>query len=263
MDLQISVFLLFILFTAGHSFRCYHCNGTISDACKQTTCNESSSCFTATAYFGKNGTVIKNCSNGCPSGSINAGNLKAFLYLCNMQDAPDPSNNTANGKTCYYCDGQNCSNILNCSGSEGRCLTQTGTYGDVFSKGCVSESICNDTTFSPLILNLTCCEGNLCNGDNVTQSIIQTTTQSSSLSSSFTHSSAQSSRSTHSLSSTQSSTLILNSTQGSSSTQSTTKSANGAQSVTQSFLVLCCSLLSFILLDLYQHLNIPTNKCVI
>ncbi|RXN21681.1 urokinase plasminogen activator surface receptor-like protein [Labeo rohita] len=218
------------------------------------TCCNTDNCNAQDA--GKNGTVIKNCSNGCPSGSINAGNLKAFLYLCNMQDAPDPSNNTANGKTCYYCDGQNCSNILNCSGSEGRCLTQTdpknntangkmcyycdgqncsktlscsGTEDRCFTqsgtfnghllvyKGCVSKSLCDSTTFNPIVSNFTCCEGNLCNGNtDVTQSTTQSTT-------------------------TQAATTK-------SSTQGTTKGASGAQSVTQSFLFLCFSLLSFILL---------------
>ncbi|KAL1253373.1 hypothetical protein QQF64_018066 [Cirrhinus molitorella] len=224
MDLQLSVFLLFVLFTAGHSLSCYQCTGTTSGSCVQRTCyNESFSCIAATSYNGDNKTVAKDCflSNGCPTGSVNLGNIKASLNccstdLCNAQDAPDPKEIASNGKMCYYCDGQNCSKTLNCSGTEDRCLTQTGTFGGQY-KGCVSKSLCDFTTFNPIVSNFTCCEGNLCNGNNdVTQS---TTTMSS----------------------TQSTITV-------SSTQSTTRSANSAQSVTHSFLFLCCSLLSFILL---------------
>ncbi|XP_050949763.1 urokinase plasminogen activator surface receptor-like [Labeo rohita] len=227
MDLQLSVFLLFALFTAGHSLSCYQCPGTTSDSCVQSTCsNESSSCLAATVYSGDNRTVAKGCfiSNGCPTGSVHLGSIKASLYccttdLCNAQDAPDPKNNTANGKMCYYCDGQNCSKTLSCSGTEDRCFTQSGTFNGhlLVYKGCVSKSLCDSTTFNPIVSNFTCCEGNLCNGNtDVTQSTTQSTT-------------------------TQAATTK-------SSTQGTTKGASGAQSVTQSFLFLCFSLLSFILL---------------
>ncbi|XP_058613454.1 urokinase plasminogen activator surface receptor-like, partial [Onychostoma macrolepis] len=176
-----------------HSFSCYQCSDTSSDTCVQKTCSDGlSSCFAATAYVGEVRIVVKSCSlsNGCPSGSVNLGNIKASSSccntdLCNTQDAPDPNYNSPNGKTCYYCDGQNCSNILNCSGSEDRCITETGTLGGqlLVYKGCVSKSICDATTFIPVIpvSNFTCCEGNLCNGvQSITQSAngAQSVTQS-------------------------------------------------------------------------------------
>ncbi|KAL1281608.1 hypothetical protein QQF64_000411 [Cirrhinus molitorella] len=37
----------------------------------------------------------------------------------------DPRNNTPNGRTCYYCDGKDCSKTISCSGTEDRCATTT------------------------------------------------------------------------------------------------------------------------------------------
>ncbi|XP_016424527.1 prostate stem cell antigen-like isoform X1 [Sinocyclocheilus rhinocerous] len=202
MDLQISVFLLFIIFTAGHSLSCYDCT-SLSGSCTQTSqCFTGfTNCFSATVTVNSTTVKFKSCAPAvCPSGSINLGigkgsSLCCNTDLCNVQDAPDPSTNAPNGKTCYYCDGQSCLNTVSCTGSEDRCFNATGenlekkdvTIGvqsQVF-KGCVSKSLCDATTLIPSVGSVSCCEGNLC---------------------------------------------------------------NGAKSVTQSFLFLCCSLLSFILL---------------
>ncbi|XP_050949764.1 phospholipase A2 inhibitor and Ly6/PLAUR domain-containing protein-like [Labeo rohita] len=206
MDLRISFFLLFILFMGGHSLSCYGCPG-VSGICMTSQCpTGSTGCF-RTAFIANGVTVIgKGCaSGGCPNGSINLGAGRVNPTCCNTdncnaQDA-DLSNNAPNGMMCYYCNGQSCSNKLNCSGSEDRCGTVTATfYGPpLVLKGCVSKSICDAPVFISGVNSTSCCEGNLCNGVN---SVIQSTTQS----------------------------------------------ANSAQSVTQSFLFLCCSLLSFILL---------------
>uniref|UniRef100_A0A8C2JVP2 UPAR/Ly6 domain-containing protein n=1 Tax=Cyprinus carpio TaxID=7962 RepID=A0A8C2JVP2_CYPCA len=118
---------------------------------------------------------IKGCADDCVRGSMDIGIVKISSECCNtdkcnVQDAPDPSL-IPNGKMCYSCDGQNCSNILRCSGSEDRCIKATGQSDAV--KGCVSQSICDDTkTISiPYVQSISCCEGNLCNGaKSVTQS---------------------------------------------------------------------------------------------
>ncbi|KAF4098901.1 urokinase plasminogen activator surface receptor-like [Onychostoma macrolepis] len=208
MDLQISVFLLFVLFTAGHSFSCYECLGLTGSCSAQTlkTCPSiSTKCMSSTTVV-QAGDIsskvkLKDCVADCANGSMNLGIAKTSLVCCNtdrcnLQDAPDPSN-VLNGKTCYSCDEKSCSNILRCSGSEDRCFKATGTIGgqSTVIKGCVSKSICDAETSVRDVQGTSCCEGNLCNG-----------------------------------------------------AQSVTQSANGAQSVTQSFLFLCCSLLSFILL---------------
>ncbi|XP_026089874.1 urokinase plasminogen activator surface receptor-like [Carassius auratus] len=198
MDLHVSVFLLFILFTAGHSLNCNQCPG-VSNPCEKIPCPDGlSNCFAATAYASALGVssslvTVKSCAPaGCPSGSINLGIIKLSSYccgtdFCNAQDSPDPSTNAPNGKTCYSCNGTSCSNLMICSGSEDRCFEATTTFGgqSVGVKGCVSKAICDATSLIPNVQGISCCSGNLC---------------------------------------------------------------NGAQSVTQSFLFLCCSLLSFILL---------------
>uniref|UniRef100_A0A8C1RBW2 UPAR/Ly6 domain-containing protein n=1 Tax=Cyprinus carpio TaxID=7962 RepID=A0A8C1RBW2_CYPCA len=216
MDLQISVFLLFVLFTGGHSLSCYDCISP-QGSCNQTSqCTTgSNNCFRTILTYNSATVIVKSCAAGCPSGSINlgAGRVDPVCCntdLCNTKDTPDLSNNTSNGKTCYYCDGRSCSNTVSCSGSEDHCFSVFGTLqGQPWVlKGCVSESICNATFNIPYVNGISCCKENLCNG---VRSVNQISAESS--------------------------------------TQSTTKSPNGSQSVTQSFLFLCCFLLScFILL---------------
>uniref|UniRef100_A0A8C2AG71 UPAR/Ly6 domain-containing protein n=1 Tax=Cyprinus carpio TaxID=7962 RepID=A0A8C2AG71_CYPCA len=196
MDLQISVFLLFVLFTAGHSLSCYECMGLTGSCADQKvkTCPSGfSKCMSLTTAVQSGGfsakVKIKDCAPDCAIGSMNFGIGKTSLACCNtdqcnVQDAPDPSNNP-NGNKCYYCDGQSCSNTVSCSGIEDRCFKATGSSGGQSIKGCVSKSICDAATPVGDVQGVSCCSGNLC---------------------------------------------------------------NGAQSVTQSFLFLCCSLVSFILL---------------
>ncbi|KAK2872336.1 hypothetical protein QQF64_018073 [Cirrhinus molitorella] len=192
MDLQVSVFLLFILFTAGHSLSCYDCPDVLGSCTLSQCATVLTNCFSATVTVNSTTLKLKSCAPSvCPTGSINLGigkgsSLCCSTDLCNSQDAPD-SSSTPNGKSCYYCDGQSCSKTVSCSGSEDRCFNATVVIGlqSQVLKGCVSKSFCDATTLIPSVGKVSCCEGNLC---------------------------------------------------------------NGAQSVTQSFLFLCCSLLSFILL---------------
>ncbi|XP_051733841.1 prostate stem cell antigen-like [Ctenopharyngodon idella] len=186
MDLQISVFLLFILFTAGHSLRCYECNGLTGSCVGQTvqTCPSGYSQCESLTGVTQIGDItskekFKGCAPVCRSGSINFGLVRMTTSccntdLCNLQDAPDPSN-VPNGKKCYYCDGQTCSKTLSCSGDEDRCITATATSGGqtVVVKGCVSKSFCDATTSVRNVESISCCEGNLCNGaQSVSQSFL-------------------------------------------------------------------------------------------
>ncbi|NP_001373255.1 lymphocyte antigen 6 family member M6 precursor [Danio rerio] len=187
MHLQISAFLLFALFTAGHSLFCNQCPGQQS-SCDQIPCPSGfSSCFAATAYASALGSstslaTVKSCApaNGCPSGSINLGNVKLTSYccstdLCNKDDAPDPSNNMPNGNLCYTCVGVDCTAKMACTGSEDRCMKATWTLGGqtLGVKGCVSKSICDAASLVPNVKGISCCQGNLCNGaKSITQSFL-------------------------------------------------------------------------------------------
>uniref|UniRef100_A0A8C2JWX1 Lymphocyte antigen 6 family member M4 n=1 Tax=Cyprinus carpio TaxID=7962 RepID=A0A8C2JWX1_CYPCA len=226
MDVQFSVFLLFIFFTAGHSLNCYECVGLSCANQNVKACPETNKCYSSTTVtqYGDTTTKakIKGClpSYACISGYTNFSipNMSFFCCdtdLCNARDAPDPSvessstnsdipNDVPNGKKCFYCDLQSCSKIRDCSGSEDQCFTATVNFGSqsVAAKGCISKQVCDASALLPSGQGITCCRGNLCNGVSVNQSVTQINIQS----------------------------------------------PDGAQSVTQSFLFLCCSLLSFILL---------------
>ncbi|XP_050949649.1 urokinase plasminogen activator surface receptor-like [Labeo rohita] len=186
MDLQISVFLLFILFAAGHSFSCYECSSLTGSCASQMvkTCPSGfSQCMSSTTVLQDGGisgkAKSKDCADDCISGSMNIGTGKTSFACCNTDqcnilDAPDPSN-VPNGKTCYSCDEKSCSNILSCSGSEDRCLKATGTLSgqSTVVKGCVSSSFCDAQRSVRGIESASCCEGNLCNGaPSVTQSFL-------------------------------------------------------------------------------------------
>ncbi|XDV38258.1 hypothetical protein PO909_007702 [Leuciscus waleckii] len=181
MDLQISVFLLFILFTAGHSLSCYECSNPTGSCAGQTvkTCPIGSTQCTSSIIGIQVGGISstgnnKSCAATCLSQSFNFGNVRMTISccgidLCNLQDVQDPA---PNGKNCYYCDDKSCSNTVKCSGTEDRCIT--ASVGQSVLKGCVSKSICDDTTSAGVGSgNVTCCEGNLCNGaQSVTQSFL-------------------------------------------------------------------------------------------
>ncbi|KAK2872337.1 hypothetical protein Q8A67_022234 [Cirrhinus molitorella] len=181
MDLQITVCLLFILFAGGHSFSCHQCSNTSSSCNQASQCPTGiSNCLSATAT-GNTTVKVKSCAPAsCPNGSVNLGigrvsSVCCNTDLCNAQDAPDLSNITPNGKMCYYCDGQSCSNTVSCSGSEDRCFNATASMGgqSTVVKGCASKSICDTPNLIPTVGEVSCCEGNLCNSaQSVTRSFL-------------------------------------------------------------------------------------------
>ncbi|XP_050958159.1 urokinase plasminogen activator surface receptor-like [Labeo rohita] len=121
---------------AGHSFNCYSCVSLMGSCTtkKVKTCPSGlSKCVSLTTTTEAGSIKAKDCAVDCASGSMNVGTAKNSLVCCNTdkcntQDAPDPAN-VPNGKTCYSCDGQSCSNILSCSGSEDLCFNGTANIG--------------------------------------------------------------------------------------------------------------------------------------
>ncbi|KAK7153595.1 hypothetical protein R3I94_007092 [Phoxinus phoxinus] len=187
MDLQISVFLLFILFTAGHSLKCYECMGLTGSCADQTasTCPAGSTSCESSAAVTQVGDITskvmaKGCVPVCQSGSLNLGYVRSITSccrtdLCNSADAPDPSNQNPNGKKCYTCDEKSCSKTLSCSGDEDRCVSATVNADgqSVVVKGCVSKAFCVGTKSIKNSVSISCCEGNLCNGaQSVSQSFL-------------------------------------------------------------------------------------------
>ncbi|XP_067231529.1 uncharacterized protein si:dkey-102g19.3 [Chanodichthys erythropterus] len=141
--------------------------------------------------------------------------------LCNRQSSVSFSH-IPNGKRCFTCDEEDCSKTISCWGNEEYCFTafEPSSHQSAATKGCASKSACDQEPGTILGFhgNITCCEGNLCNG------AIQ--------------------------SSTYNSAPIVTQSSTCNRVQSVTQrsTSNGAQSVSQSFLFLCRSLLSYFLL---------------
>ncbi|ROL28041.1 Urokinase plasminogen activator surface receptor [Anabarilius grahami] len=173
MDLQISVFLLFILFTAGHSLNCTHCmdRSACLDLAEIKCPDGYSKCesSTTTLQVGDITKTLKSkgCAAACKNGSMNVGIEQSYSVCCDTNGCNyrDTQDNVPNGKECYSCD-KSCTNILSCSGIEDRCMTAKGIFDDQSKvvKGCVSRSFCDGTNIFNIV-DISCCEGNLCNGD--------------------------------------------------------------------------------------------------
>ncbi|XP_073727621.1 urokinase plasminogen activator surface receptor-like isoform X2 [Misgurnus anguillicaudatus] len=190
MELKIFIVLFCALFTGGHSLKCYECTGPVgSCANKETTCSSFFNvCSTQTTVTNTGGAEQKMQSKGCGvaeacmTASINFGVTRTVTStqccntdLCNSKDASDSSSNSANGKQCYYCNGQSCTNKLNCIGSEDYCIKATVPGGSASQtlKGCASKFICDTSAQGNAGLTGSCCQGSLCNGaKSVTQNLL-------------------------------------------------------------------------------------------
>ncbi|RXN35946.1 RNA exonuclease NEF-sp [Labeo rohita] len=263
--------------SAQDSLMCYECKGS-GNSCveRPVICPIGfSNCMSTTTILQIGDTHMemnqKECIEDCQDTSMNLGISKSAFSccgtrLCNSRDAPDPRTNAPNGRTCYYCDGQSCSNTVSCSGSEDRCITATGTDRGLptLVKGCASKHICGARKCS-FIQNASCCEGDLCNGDssvtqavthgfiyNTDESVDQSVTQS--IVHSFTRTRATkrlayndvqnvTERLTYNFAKRVRPKFSFNSYRR----VSYRSPYNSAESVKQSFLFLCCSLLCYFL----------------
>ncbi|XP_021322721.1 urokinase plasminogen activator surface receptor [Danio rerio] len=174
MDLQVSVFLLFVAFTSGHSLNCYQC-GKVMGVCifpSEKTCPSGMSMCESVTLVSNLGLKMKgkDCSADCASGTINFGDTQMSSTCCNSdkcnkEDPPDHSTGTPNGKMCYYCKENSCLYSLSCSGTEDHCVTATANFSSQpeILKGCASKSFCDAKGTGPF-KSFSCCSGNLCNG---------------------------------------------------------------------------------------------------
>ncbi|XP_038669120.1 carcinoembryonic antigen-related cell adhesion molecule 5-like isoform X2 [Scyliorhinus canicula] len=136
-----------------------------------TTRRISQQCFTASNDFSLNSGVV----------SISQSNSFCESDRCNNQIVSEPANTTVNGLQCFGCynsSSESCINSLrkvNCVGAENRCFNATGIQEALVkvglhltTRGCVSENICRPIRlldFSIILNEVTCCQGDLCNGD--------------------------------------------------------------------------------------------------
>ncbi|XP_065099907.1 uncharacterized protein [Paramisgurnus dabryanus] len=175
--------------TYGRSLKCNECIGvTGSCVSKETTCSSAANtCASATVVTTNGDTSVtmeaKTCDviQSCGNGSLNFGVFRSKVSmqccntdLCNSINVPDYISNSANGKQCYYCDGKNCLNTLNCLGDEDYCITATTNITSLSTtvKGCTTKSICDEVSQAPPgFMDLSCCQENLC---NVVKSVTQT-----------------------------------------------------------------------------------------
>ncbi|XP_077058278.1 phospholipase A2 inhibitor gamma subunit B [Siphateles boraxobius] len=190
MYLHVFIALLFILLTGGFSLECYHCRDE-----PDVTCNETMRCpyeesrcanLRRVVYMGgvKYETIEEDCvrASECNSWSFTATPVR-FEYsvqccdtdMCNDRPAPD-LNSQLNGKKCYSCNLESCSQKVNCMKNENHCFTANDFFppSSMIMKGCASEFACGlSRHMLPPHANVTCCEGNLCNAvQRISQSFL-------------------------------------------------------------------------------------------
>ncbi|KAJ8332779.1 hypothetical protein SKAU_G00416750 [Synaphobranchus kaupii] len=181
MKLLVTLALACALFSKVYPLDCYECKPTGPGPCSQTTktCPASQTKCSSGTVVVSAGEILtelrrKSCAAPaeCVSGSVNFGLSRTSINtqccdsnLCNNQQPPGTS---PNGKKCFTCVGDDCTSTLECIGPEDRCIKSSMTVNGqkVTKKGCVSKTICSGSWNSQLgavAVDLSCCEGNMCN----------------------------------------------------------------------------------------------------
>ncbi|KAK3519164.1 hypothetical protein QTP70_020005 [Hemibagrus guttatus] len=183
MTTQISLLLICMLFSKALSLKCHQCVSAFSECNnEEKTCPDQCLTSTTSVYAGvgkMTDVSIKTCGTPaeCISGSMNLGVTKVVhsskcckTDFCNSETLPALSKQVSNGKKCYTCGSDGCSEIMNCEGNEDRCVSASLQQGSntVSMKGCMSKSLCgrpDSVSMTGLgTTKMECCEGNLCNG---------------------------------------------------------------------------------------------------
>ncbi|XP_029101761.1 lymphocyte antigen 6D-like [Scleropages formosus] len=184
MKLLLQLILTCATFSKGYPLNCYQCTSDSNGQCTQTTVCPSSAntCQSSTVTVFQGSSVLTETSLNfcttpqlCISGSINFGIVRTTVNtkccstdLCNSQSTPALAQNSPNGKQCFSCDLNNdCTSVINCLGNENNCINATVSQRTM--QGCVSSNICAAAADVSaqlglnLGVNISCCDGNLCN----------------------------------------------------------------------------------------------------
>ncbi|KAK3547195.1 hypothetical protein QTP86_017564, partial [Hemibagrus guttatus] len=136
MTTQISLLLICMLFSKALSLKCHQCVSAFSECNnEEKTCPDQCLTSTTSVYAGVGKMTdisIKTCGTPaeCISGSMNLGVTKVVhsskcckTDFCNSETLPALSKQVSNGKKCYTCGSDGCSEIMNCEGNEDRCVS--------------------------------------------------------------------------------------------------------------------------------------------
>uniref|UniRef100_A0A8C2FM68 UPAR/Ly6 domain-containing protein n=1 Tax=Cyprinus carpio TaxID=7962 RepID=A0A8C2FM68_CYPCA len=189
MALHITLLLITAFFSKALAIRCYGCIPDSAGACTTNwiTCPSRCGAITTTVYVDSKKMVSSNAKTcgdpvSCVNGSMNSGQSKVTFNsqccntdLCNNVYAPELPVKPLNGKKCFTCNATaDCTCTMACEGDETQCFITTAEVDGkkVTTKGCSSKLFCGNGTQALGLrvqsygfgANMTCCEGNLCNG---------------------------------------------------------------------------------------------------
>ncbi|XP_047663079.1 urokinase plasminogen activator surface receptor-like [Tachysurus fulvidraco] len=181
MKFLLTLVLVSALFSGVLSLTCLNC---LNDQCININCPDQ--CASLTLFVMNNGNnisaVLKTCAAPgiCSPMTANLGEtitttnaMCCNTTLCNNETLPVLPVPLPNGRICYTCIKNDCTQSVDCRGNEDRCVTGTGTILGTTAtvKGCVGKSSCNGTQSVISVGNSTvsvqCCTGNLCNSAEI------------------------------------------------------------------------------------------------
>ncbi|KAK2824887.1 hypothetical protein Q7C36_018814 [Tachysurus vachellii] len=181
MKFLLTLVLVSALFSGVLSLMCLNC---VSGQCSEINCPDQ--CASLTAFVMNNGNnrtaVVKTCAvpGICSPMTANLGEtvitsnaMCCNTTLCNNETLPVLPLPLPNGRICYTCIKNDCTQTVDCGGNEDRCISASGTVlgTTVTVKGCVNKSSCNDSqsviSVGNSSVSVQCCDGNLCNSAEI------------------------------------------------------------------------------------------------
>ncbi|XP_051231745.1 spore coat protein SP65-like [Dicentrarchus labrax] len=208
MKLILSLTLIWALSSTAGALVCQTCTNQQCSSTIPLTCSSETMCITASIQATSAGTpgqqIYKACASSslCPAAgsqtySANLGAASALASAtccntdnCNSATLPFPTTPADNSLQCNSCDPMTsqCTNLLQCKGSEDRCFQASLTAGSTTSPafGCASANLCaaaaslGNLPFLQNVGNISsgpsCCGTSLCNTVTTTTAPTTTTT---------------------------------------------------------------------------------------